>query len=463
MKNKKAFFSLTLLVALLSGCSFILPGNSDSSSFSGSDSSSSSIDVSSSSFEGIIDSFSLTVDDPICPLYYTRKATVNIVPSEYLPLVKLRAKNDSEIVLFDDSFTIIPLEAGNVDIEAYIDDNNVSNTVSLIIYDYLLTTDVVELDVNKEITINLSRKLESDYQVVSSDESVLKVSSIDDTKITIQALKEGKATFSVTKSGVISSNELEITVLSENPYKNVDRDEFYKNYTPSTSATDAKYRSEMCLMSGELTPSSGAPTVSSYQKESEGKLIHNNLASYSNDKLTYYVYDSYGKKVQEIYKNGAYISLEEVAAYIYAFGDIPVNYTSDTKTSPSSSLWGKYLRVNHSKFYGSEKYWDKEPGLPRIDGRSGDLQYYEVDIGGTNYNNGSRITRGAFRIVYSRLYTNGYSITSTADRYVFYTYNHYSDFQEYLNYKNGWGYRFGSETSGGYPSPYIETIRGSLI
>ena len=45
-----------------------------------------------------------------------------------------------------------------------------------------------------------------------------------------------------------------------------------------------------------------------------------------------------------------------------------------------------------------------------------------------------------------------YAQTTASERYVFYTYNHYEDFQEYLNYKGGWGKRFGYETSN-YTSP----------
>ena len=62
-------------------------------------------------------------------------------------------------------------------------------------------------------------------------------------------------------------------------------------------------------------------------------------------------------------------------------------------------------------------------------------------------------------------------ITSLEDRYVFYTYNHYNDFQEYLNYQNGWGEMFGNITGGGDissydpnfpPTDYVPSIRSSL-
>ena len=86
--------------------------------------------------------------------------------------------------------------------------------------------------------------------------------------------------------------------------------------------------------------------------------------------------------------------------------------------------------------------------LPDISGCGGSLDYYEKDIGTTGtdcdpsytpaiYNNGSKITRGAARIVYTRYDKNGNEIIDLDEKYLFYTYNHYNDFQEYLNYEGG--------------------------
>ena len=55
-------------------------------------------------------------------------------------------------------------------------------------------------------------------------------------------------------------------------------------------------------------------------------------------------------------------------------------------------------------------------------------------------------------------------------KYVFYTYNHYNDFQEYLNYKGGWGEMFGNITGGGTlssnsnynPTPYVPVAFGAI-
>ena len=65
-----------------------------------------------------------------------------------------------------------------------------------------------------------------------------------------------------------------------------------------------------------------------------GLFLRNSSANYSVDGNTYYVIDSYGNIVNEIYKGGGYVTLEEVAAYIFAFGEIPANYTERKTADP---------------------------------------------------------------------------------------------------------------------------------
>ena len=95
-------------------------------------------------------------------------------------------------------------------------------------------------------------------------------------------------------------------------------------------------------------------------------------------------------------------------------------------------------------------------------------QYIETDIGLQEgfrmsdgsyvdvYNNGSSIARGVCRLVYTSSYADGGKITDINERHVFYTYNHYNDFQEYLNYYGGWSNRFGNESSG---NPYCGSTK----
>ncbi len=266
---------------------------------------------------------------------------------------------------------------------------------------------------------------------------------------------------------------------TSDPYVDIDKDAFYANYHPATSLADALYRTEHCLMSGSIAEQDQRPSIDPHRPKKNGLLIRNTEARYGNNGNSYDIVDAEGKVVNRIYKGGAYVTLEEVAAYLLAFGDIPPNYTAKKSVKSYDTMWewGQYLRCNHSKFSGDTHKYPYEPALPRITGIGGDLTYYEIDIGTTGtdcdpaysadpYNNGSRITRGAARIVYTRFDADNNAITDINEKYVFYTYNHYNDFQEYLNYQGGWGELFGNITGGGKlssktdcnPTPYVKTL-----
>lgn len=271
------------------------------------------------------------------------------------------------------------------------------------------------------------------------------------------------------------------TEIPPDKYKNMTAAQFYANYTPAVSYIDAMLRSAEGFMSGDITLPDQEPILSSHMPKRDGKYIRNTSAIFADEGYTYTVVDASGRAVLRVYKGGGYITLEEVAAYVYAFGEVPPNYDSDkdnkyVSSSPKSE-WGKYLRLNDSKFSGSTSKYPYEPELPNISGCGGSLQYYEIDIGTTGtdcdpkydaeiYNNGTRIERGAARIVYVK-YNGSRRVTDPNERYVFYTYNHYNDFQEYLNYYGGWGEIFGNITGGGSisskydynPTPYVETLR----
>ena len=272
----------------------------------------------------------------------------------------------------------------------------------------------------------------------------------------------------------------------EDPYTGVDREAFYANYEPACCYVDARYRSKHFLMSGSLeVPGQYVTLAQDQPTDAEGRLIRNTDSLYLDDGNTYVVVDTQGEEVLRIYKGGAYITLEEVAAYMYAFGgskeSIPANYSSKKVSKVGTSPWGQYLRGNHSFFSGNTSKYPYEPVLPDISGCGGDLQYYEMDIGTTGtdtgngyavriYNDGTTITRGAARLVYTRMDKNHDGIFGTDEVYVFYTGNHYNDFREYLNYFGGWGEIFGNETGGGTlsskshynPTPYVPTGYGSF-
>jgi len=269
---------------------------------------------------------------------------------------------------------------------------------------------------------------------------------------------------------------VEIPKPEADPYATVSKEEFYADYFTATDYWDSYYRTVHGFMSGSIDEQDQNPTIAENRPQDEGVYLRNSFALYSYDGQAYSVLNSKGEISFTVYKCGAYVTLEEVAAYVFAFGDIPANYTSNKKGSPSSSIWGKYLRVNHSAFSGSTSKYPYEPELPNISGCGGSLYYYEIDIGTTGtdcdpsyvaytYNDGSKITRGAARIVYSRFDANQNNIIDINEKFLFYTNNHYNDFREYLNYEGGWGEIFGNITGGGIisskynynPTPYVES------
>lgn len=271
---------------------------------------------------------------------------------------------------------------------------------------------------------------------------------------------------------------------SSDPYTGVSKEEFYADYTVACCRQDALYRSRHGFLSGSLEVPGQYAEEAAFRPMEGSSYIRNSGCYYLDNGNTYVVVDGYGEEVMRIYRGGGYITLEEVAAYMYAFGgssdDIPANYTSQKKTKPTASIWGEYLRVNHSRFIGNTDKYPYEPELPDISGCGGDLEYFEMDIGTTGtatpgyaphlYNNGSSITRGAARLVYARQDLNSNGVYETGEVYVFYTHNHYNDFREYLNYYGGWGEMFGNITGGGEyssksganPTPYVPTAYADL-
>lgn len=379
---------------------------------------------------------------------------------------------------------IYTLKSGDVSLVAKANDV-ISNEISLNIYDFKAELSKSVAKVNEKIYLSIDDNFKKySFGIETNNDGNISL-GVENNSFYIVGNEVGEVRVKLCDYfNKIYSNYFDIKIVNEESYEDIPKDEFYKNYVRATSNEDAKKRSEAYLMSGNLEVDDQEPIISNYQKEEDGKLVHNNNYYYK-DENTYVVVDCYGNEVFEVYKDGAYITLEEVAAYIYAFGDVPTNYYENRYNYPypSESPWGEYLRLNNNEFSGDTDKYPYEPILPRISGCGGDLIYYEVDIGTTGtdcdprypskiYNDGYSITRGAARIVYSRYYeSDGSLITSLEDRYVFYTYNHYNDFQEYLNYQNGWGEIFGNITGGGDissydpnfpPTDYVPSIRSSL-
>ena len=286
----------------------------------------------------------------------------------------------------------------------------------------------------------------------------------------------GVGTATVTARYGDLSDSVRITVTGEpdeysDPYTDVDKSEFYGDYTPAEDFIDAYYRTQHYLLSGENGTQAKEPTVANNRPAESGVFIRNSDMCYEDNGNTYVVYEPTGEVAFRIYRGAAYVTLEEIAAYMFAFGGtdgaFPANYTSVKKPNPAQSPWGEYLRANHSFFIGDTERYPREPELPNISGCGGKLQYWEMDIGTHTYNNGNKITRGECRLVYGRRDLSGDGNFGAGELHVFYTYNHYDDFQEYLNYHGGWGERFGYETNGSSslkgPSPYVDVVFRTLV
>ena len=403
------------------------------------------------------------------------------IDSEYNIEYEIISGNEF-IKIVDNEVTAIKAD-GVVVIIAKSDDI-ISNEIIIYTLNKIVSPDSIELSVDKttcdvgdfvainfKVTpINASKKIE--FIFIYGEDNCYIVEN------RLYVTNKGTICFYGKIDDTVSNDIIINKVITEyDPYVNVSKYDFYSNYTEAVDYMDAYYRSIHGLMSGSIEKQDQAPTISSYQPTSNGKYLKNSALEYGDDGNTYYVLDSYGNHINTIYKDGAYVTLEEVAAYIFAFGDVPVNYTSKKSANPASSEWGEYLRVNHSYFSGDTSRYPYEPILPDINGCGGKLSYYELDIGTTGtdcdpkydatiYNNGHTITRGAARIVYAKYDDYGDPITDINNKYVFYTYNHYNDFQEYLNYEGGWGEMFGNITGGGSisskydynPTDYVTVI-----
>ena len=106
---------------------------------------------------------------------------------------------------------------------------------------------------------------------------------------------------------------------------------------------------------------------------------------------------------------GTYTSKEDVALYIYTYGELPSNFV--TKNEAAKMGWkaseGNLQKVCKGCSIGGDSFGNREGLLPSKKGR----KYYECDI---DYKGGSR---NAKRIIYSN------------DGLVYYTEDHYQTFE----------------------------------
>lgn len=322
---------------------------------------------------------------------------------------------------------------------------------------------------------DLTSSTSSSSDVISSTSSISDLSNSSDIKD-----KYNKVSKYVVETSIL---DIDVTKYDD-PYENYtssDIEDFYENYTISTSYVDAYYRSKHNLLSGEYILEDGTINEVNKPKDEETSLYYKNaLVRYEVDKngnyISYTINNLYGEDYK-IYYGGIYTSMNDVSAYLFAFNEIPKNYyvgSKDKYKTQAYEEFGELGRVNFSRYSGpSSSKYQYEPYLKGQKDKS--LYYREIDFGanfGSNYyytyndRFGGSNSRGTFRFLlsnsYDSNYTGGYDVntystpnpTKIDDRYVYLTQNHYNDFREYLNYYNGWGTIFGNATAGNSLNKY---------
>lgn len=131
---------------------------------------------------------------------------------------------------------------------------------------------------------------------------------------------------------------------------------------------------------------------------------------------------SYGDKgtPKKLNENSYYTTRDDVALYLVTFHKLPSNYVKKDEVSSAST--GSSTRIGGDYFSNGSDSSPTGLCLPAYS----NLTECDVDASGTS---GSK--RGSHRLVFTMSYK------------VFYTYDHYDHWQEYLGYNN-WGPTFAS-------------------
>ncbi len=146
-----------------------------------------------------------------------------------------------------------------------------------------------------------------------------------------------------------------------------------------------------------LETEEGGGNVSSGQSQKPGNSSQNS-SQLTGDK----------EKDPMVEEDGWYSTKDEVALYIYLYGELPDNFITKNEArdlgwdSAKGNLWD----VAEGMSIGGDRYYNNDDQLPEEKGR----KYYECDI---NYEGGYR---GAERIVFSN------------DGLIYYTDDHYKSF-----------------------------------
>lgn len=137
-----------------------------------------------------------------------------------------------------------------------------------------------------------------------------------------------------------------------------------------------------------------------------GKRFANNVADALLDAI-----EEYESELSDISyyidKDASYDDCDNVALYIYTYGELPPNYITKKEAEKLGWSGGSVEKYAPGKCIGGSRFGNYEGLLPDSEGRT----YYECDIDTLGEN-----SRGAKRIVYSN------------DGLIYYTDDHYESF-----------------------------------
>ncbi len=346
-----------------------------------------------------------------------------------------------------------------------------------------------------------SKPSDSSSQVSSSQGGGSKddISYINATFETKTIEKDNSFETTVTITDTITSKK-SVTKVNDplkNPYLEIDtipeKKLFYESYEPAQSYIDSQYRTEAGLLSGDKEESKIFPKENQKKDVSKVNSLRSTTWNYlvdsdSSQQKAYVFYDLDGN-FTFIYKGGAYWTMNECCAYCLAFGSMPVNQDYDKyeeKQDLAYDTWYRYGRVNRGYYDGPVK--DKYSYETYFVGmKEQNINYTETDFGnGTSYNQtvydpqykvlpynkpdhdykintGTAGDRGVLRICFTSSFENDLpkahkashstsvtdkNFTDTYYRRVYYTYNHYNDWSEFLNYEDGFTEIYGNMTRG---------------
>jgi len=139
-----------------------------------------------------------------------------------------------------------------------------------------------------------------------------------------------------------------------------------------------------------------------------------------------------GTKITTISKASDCLNYQDVCLYYEAFRQFPPNYKTSRDDAVAYGLNGRYVSIYSKASYHSDNDYTKKLGTFN-DGSMGFYYELDIDLDGT-YNNGTRLSRGAARVVIVAAGLTGYG----SEPVCFYTYDHYADFVEFYNFYQGW-------------------------